>query len=79
MNGYSYTSEYDKDDDVTKIFHYVITPQGERNPINWSSYEDMSNEDFKLWIYLGMPARPLKGTNFRHDTLIDYLNHTMAA
>ena len=77
MNGYSYTYEFDKDDDVIKTFHFVITPQGKQQPINWSPYEEMTNEDFKLWIYLGMPKNPLKGNNFRHDTLIEYLNHTM--
>lgn len=79
MNGYNYTCEYETDVDVRKIMHYVITPTGKQLPINWSPYEHMSDSDFKLWIHLGMPPRPIKGSNFNHASLIEYLNHSMTA
>lgn len=73
MNGFSYTSEYDTDDDVRKIFHYVKTPTGEQKVIPWSSYEHMDESDFKLWVYLGMP-QPKKSSNFTKKRLIEFMN-----
>lgn len=79
MNGYTYAYELENEEDVRKIYHYVITPTGERKHIHWSSYEEMSDDDFKLWIHLGMPTKPLKGSNFNHKSLIEYLNHNITA
>lgn len=77
MNGYTYTYEYDVDDDVRKIYHMVISPDGETNPIPWSPYEYMDEDDFKLWIHLGMP-QPTKGSNFRKSTLIEFLTESLS-
>jgi len=78
MNGYTYTCEYDTEEDVRKIFHFVTTPSGELLPIRWSSYEHMSVDDFKLWVHLGMPSEPLSGSNFTHKKLVEYLNASYA-
>lgn len=72
MNGFSYISEYDTDEDVRKIFHFVKMPDGKMKPIPWSSYEHMDESDFKLWVYLGMPSP--KNTNFTKKTLIEFVN-----
>lgn len=77
MNGYAYFHEYDTDEDCRKILHTVVTPKGEYLPIPWSSYEHMDDEDFRLWIQLGMPQNPPRGTNFTKQLLIEYLNSTM--
>lgn len=78
MNGYTYDCEYDEDDDVRKIFHTAIDPDGKHHIIPWSSYEHMDNDDFKLWIHLGMPRNPLRGTNFTKESLIEYLGDVMS-
>ena len=78
MNGYSYEYEYDTDEDVRKIFHTVIDPNGNRSNIPWSSYHHMDADDFKLWIHLGMPQKPLKGSNFTKESLIEYLGDVMS-
>jgi hypothetical protein len=78
MNGYHYTYEIDKDEDVRKIFHTVIYPDGSRKNIPWSPYEYMDSDDFQLWIHLGMPTVPLTGSNFTKQSLIEYLNDVMS-
>jgi hypothetical protein len=78
MNGYSYTYYYDTEEDVRKIFHTVIHPDGSHHNIPWSSYEHMDSEDFKLWVHLGMPQSPLTGSNFNKKSLIEYLNQAMS-
>jgi len=79
MNGYNYVCEYETEEDVRKMYHYAIAPRGQRIAINWTPYEEMTTEDFKLWIHLGMPDRPNRGSNFNHKTLIEYLNKTIEA
>jgi hypothetical protein len=77
INGFSYISEYDTEEDVRKIFHFVKKPNGEISHIPWSPYETMDESDFKLWIHLGMP-KPRKATNFRKETLLEMLNEVGA-
>lgn len=79
MNGYNYLEEIDKDEDVRKIFHTVVTPKGEHIDIPWSPYETMDDEDFKLWVHLGMPQNPPRGTNFTKKLLVEYLNTMLEA
>lgn len=76
MNGYHYHYEYDQDIEVGKIFHWVTTPDGETKNIPWSPYEHMDDDDFKLWIHLGMPNTTKYG-NFTKTKLIEYLNETI--
>ena len=55
-NGWEYEQEMDHYPDVSKIFHYA-TKDGKQVDIDWSPYVDMEEEDFKLWVDLGMPDR----------------------
>jgi hypothetical protein len=66
--GYQYTPEKDQEEDVVKIFHTVKAPDGSSISIDWSPYEYISENDFKLWIDKGMPKRTGKGP-LTHDDL----------
>jgi hypothetical protein len=54
--GWKYSSYEEDYDDVMKISH-VATKDGKQVSIDWSPYSNMSDEDYKLWIDLGMPGR----------------------
>ena len=70
-NGWSYEQEMDHYDDVSKIFHYAVK-DGKKVDADWTPYHDMPEEDFKLWVALGMPDR--KAVNgiapLDHDDLV---------
>jgi hypothetical protein len=72
-NGFSYIEETQTEEDVRKILHYVKTPTGQINHIPWSPYETMDENDFKLWVHIGMPS-PKKYTNFTKKKFIEFLN-----
>lgn len=55
--GYRYWQERDYEDDVTKIFHEVLTPADDRITLDWSPYSRPSEADFRLWVDLGCPKR----------------------
>ena len=58
-NGDEYEVEFEDLDrgDVTKRSHYVIDKLGIYYSIDWSSYDDPTYEDIKLWLDLGKPRR----------------------
>ena len=70
VDGYKYVPEIDDEGDVTKIYHYVITPEGKEMQVDWSSYKHMTPDDLKLWLKLGMPKRvgtgPLDSDDLRN-------------
>ena len=67
VDGYVYSTAEDRDDDVTKIEHYLETPFGEVIDIDWSPYKTMSREDVELYIKLGAPKRIGIGPLNRED------------
>jgi len=62
-NGDEYEVEVEEIDhgDVTKKWHYVIDKLGLLFTIDWSSYNDPTYEDIKLWLDLGKPGRVGRG------------------
>jgi hypothetical protein len=54
--GWKYDIEYIEDEDNRKKLHSA-TKDGKRVSIDWSPYSNMTDEQFKLWIDLGMPGR----------------------
>ena len=62
--GYTYDPFDDVDDDVIKIYHMVKTPDGSDIVMDWSSYSKPTQEEFELWIDLGMPDRMHEGLNY---------------
>jgi hypothetical protein len=57
IGDWEYRTESEDYDDVTKIHHTVIMPSGSEKSIDFSPYETMTKETFKLWVKLGMPTR----------------------
>ena len=60
---YKYGYEIDDEEDNSKIFHYVIDPEGKEHSMDWSPYDSPSEEDIQLWIEMGMPSRRDFGLN----------------
>lgn len=54
--GYQYCPEKDFEPDNVKIFHTVKTSDGEEVEMKLSPYEELTEENFKKWIDLGMPV-----------------------
>jgi hypothetical protein len=75
VDGYHYHEELDRDKDVIKKFHYVTDPQGKTHEVDWSPYKEMTKDDVRKWINLGMPGRINAGPLNRADLdLIDKRN-----
>ena len=56
--GFTYSQELDiEPNEVAKIFHEVKTPDGRVLSMDWSSYSTPTQNDFELWIDLGLPDR----------------------
>lgn len=73
MNGYSYQCEKTNENDTTMLSHMVVMPNGEKEQIPWSPHSKMDEDDFKLWVHLGMP----KNKTYDKHSLIEHLNSTM--
>jgi hypothetical protein len=57
--GYTYQPEYEieADYDNAKIWHEIVKPDGTRTHADFTPYSYMTEEDFQLYIDLGMPER----------------------
>ena len=55
--GYIYQPEEDVEPDNIKIFHDVITPEGNRISLGFSPYDIPTKENFARWVDLGCPKR----------------------
>lgn len=54
--GWKYNQDVEEYDDNRKIFHSA-TKDGKEVSMDWSPYSTPSQEDFALWVDLGMPDR----------------------
>jgi len=54
--GWTYSSYEEDYDDVVKLSH-VATKDGKEVSMDWSPYNKPTDEEFKLWVDLGMPTR----------------------
>lgn len=54
--GWKYTYDVEEYDDNRKIFHSAIK-DGKEVSMDWSPYSKPTDEEFKLWVDLGMPTR----------------------
>jgi hypothetical protein len=57
VDGYTYFTEIEKEEDNQKIFHMLKTPDGKTVSVDFTPYRHMSQDDVKLYIKLGMPKR----------------------
>lgn len=55
--GYKYFPSEELEDDNVKIWHDVLTPDGQKTEMGWSPYSIPTEADFRLWIDLGCPKR----------------------
>ena len=54
--GWKYGADKEDYDDVIKISHHA-TKDGKEVSMDWSPYSTPTDEEFKLWVDLGMPTR----------------------
>jgi hypothetical protein len=57
VDGYTYMTDIDEEEDNRKIWHMLKTPEGETINVDFTPYAYMSKEDVELYIKLGMPKR----------------------
>jgi len=69
IRGYKYQPWVDQTTEVVKIFHDVHTPTGEVVDMDWSPYNTPTEDDFRLWLDLGMPRRRGTGPICRIELL----------
>lgn len=55
--GFKYQPETEYEPELIRTYHFVITPEGEQVHFDWSSFSSPTEEEFKLWIDLGLPDR----------------------
>ena len=55
--GHKYMPDVDEDDDVRKIWHTIVTPQGKTIDADFTPYSYMDKEDLTLYIKLKYPRR----------------------
>jgi hypothetical protein len=69
--GHRYEVESDHDDDVVKIDHTVVLPDGSRRSIPFTPYRVMSSRAFAVYVEMGCPPSRLyvRGGNFDNETL----------
>jgi hypothetical protein len=57
VDGYTYITDIDEEEDNRKIWHMLKTPEGETINVDFTPYAYMSKDDVELYIKLGMPKR----------------------
>lgn len=55
--GYCMWHTEDVEEDNIKLWHHVLTPDNTLTYVDWSPYSTMTEQDFQMWIDLGMPGR----------------------
>ena len=63
--GWTYEAEDDRDDDVVKITHWLIGPDGARHLVDVSPYDrNVSLQALAMLIDMGVPGRAEFGVNY---------------
>ena len=61
VDGYTYMTDLDREEDNQKIWHMIKTPDGKTVNVDFTPYSYMSKDDVELYVKLGMPKRPGRG------------------
>jgi hypothetical protein len=61
VDGWTYISDVDEEEDNRKIFHTAVSPEGKRVDMDFSPYDRMDPTTFKLWLKLDKPGRQHSG------------------
>jgi hypothetical protein len=62
VDGWTYISDVEEEEDNRKIFHTAISPEGKRVDMDFSPYYRMDPTTFKLWLKLDRPGRQHSGS-----------------
>ena len=57
VDGYTYMTDLDREEDNQKIWHMIKTPDGKTVNVDFTPYEYMTKDDVELYVKLGMPRR----------------------
>ena len=57
VDGYTYMTDLDREEDNQKIWHMIKTPDGKTVNVDFTPYEYMTKDDVELYVKLGMPKR----------------------
>jgi len=57
VNGYTYMTDLDREEDNQKIWHMIKTPDGETVNVDFTPYAYMTKDDVEFYVKLGMPKR----------------------
>lgn len=57
VDGYTYMTDLDREEDNQKIWHMIKTPDGKTVNVDFTPYEYMTKDDVEFYVKLGMPKR----------------------
>ena len=57
VDGYTYMTDLDREEDNQKIWHMIKTPDGKTVDVDFTPYEYMTKDDVELYVKLDMPKR----------------------
>lgn len=57
VDGYTYMTDLDREEDNQKIWHMIKTPDGKTVNVDFTPYAYMTKDDVEFYIKLGMPKR----------------------
>jgi hypothetical protein len=57
VDGYTYMTDIDEEEDNRKIWHMLKTPEGKTIDVDFTPYAYMTKDDVELYIKLDMPER----------------------
>ena len=57
VDGYTYMTDLDREEDNQKIWHMIKTPDGETVNVDFTPYAYMTKDDVEFYVKLGMPKR----------------------
>lgn len=76
-HGWTFLSEREREDDVIKLYHSAIAPDGASHIINWSPYSVPDAEDQAMLVAIGFGRGP--SGNWNKDHLRDAVARRYAA
>jgi hypothetical protein len=69
VGDWTYRADEEDEGDVRKMYHSAIDPNGKEHMIDFSPYDVMDKETFKMWVKSGMPKRQGAGPLDKEDIM----------
>jgi hypothetical protein len=70
VDGWTYMTYLELEDDNRKLYHMAKDPQGQEHDIHYTPYARLTPKLFKLWVKLGAPKNLSKFGSFNKDDII---------